>query len=319
MQEKIYECICGKTFTKPNSFNGHKSNCKEHLIACGNYERRKQQLAEKGERASARKAAQREATYKEKELKLELDLQNWLSKEPRCNKCGTIMLQKFGSGKFCSRKCSNSRTFSKDSLAKKSESAKISGQIRGAAEHAINLANYNSAPALCTMCGGALSWERRNRKVCSKSCYSKLRSQVRIATMQEYGLQHGTPQCYRYGFYNGIECDSSWELAFLLYHLDKNASIERNRDPFEYIDFDGSVRKYYPDFKLDNIYYEIKGYKDKSFEYKCSQFPYTLEIIDSNKIKKYLKYCIQTYGQNFAELYDTDRPSWLNKYIPAQK
>ena len=25
--EKIYTCKCGKTFTKPNQFNAHKSHC----------------------------------------------------------------------------------------------------------------------------------------------------------------------------------------------------------------------------------------------------------------------------------------------------
>lgn len=28
----MYRCICGKEFDKPNSFNAHKSHCKEHFI-----------------------------------------------------------------------------------------------------------------------------------------------------------------------------------------------------------------------------------------------------------------------------------------------
>ena len=28
----MYKCICGKEFDKPNSFNAHKSHCKEHYL-----------------------------------------------------------------------------------------------------------------------------------------------------------------------------------------------------------------------------------------------------------------------------------------------
>lgn len=29
----MYKCECGKEFEKPNSFNAHKSNCRDHYIA----------------------------------------------------------------------------------------------------------------------------------------------------------------------------------------------------------------------------------------------------------------------------------------------
>jgi len=29
---KEYRCICGKVFDNPQKFNGHKSNCKEHIL-----------------------------------------------------------------------------------------------------------------------------------------------------------------------------------------------------------------------------------------------------------------------------------------------
>jgi len=37
------------------------------------------------------------------------------------------------------------------------------------------------------------------------------------------------------GWYKGIWCDSSWELAFLIYHLDHNLSIKRCTDERTYI------------------------------------------------------------------------------------
>lgn len=41
-----------------------------------------------------------------------------------CSKCGKAVYEKYGSGKFCSRKCANSRTFSKETNEKRSKSNK---------------------------------------------------------------------------------------------------------------------------------------------------------------------------------------------------
>lgn len=41
-----------------------------------------------------------------------------------CSKCGKAVYEKYGSGKFCSRKCANSRTFSKETNEKRSKSVK---------------------------------------------------------------------------------------------------------------------------------------------------------------------------------------------------
>lgn len=41
-----------------------------------------------------------------------------------CEKCGRETAEKFGSGRFCSRQCSNSRTFSSDAKEKKREAVK---------------------------------------------------------------------------------------------------------------------------------------------------------------------------------------------------
>lgn len=40
---------------------------------------------------------------------------------------------------------------------------------------------------------------------------------------------------YHRGYYDNIWCDSSWELAFVVYCKEHNMSIERNKQSFEYI------------------------------------------------------------------------------------
>lgn len=58
------------------------------------------------------------------------------------------------------------------------------------------------------------------------------------------------------GWYKGYWCDSSWELAFVIYNLEHNIKFERNTTGYEYV-YDGITRKYFPDFymnDLDSIY-----------------------------------------------------------------
>lgn len=63
----------------------------------------------------------------------------------------------------------------------------------------------------------------------------------------------------KYGTYKGCYCDSGWELAVLMYCLDKNIPIQRNCQPFKYYTLDGKEHKYYPDFIIDGEYTEVKG------------------------------------------------------------
>jgi hypothetical protein len=64
------------------------------------------------------------------------------------------------------------------------------------------------------------------------------------------------------GWYKGIYCDSSWELAFLVYYLDHNKNIKRCEEKREYI-FNEETHIYYPDFITDEGIIEIKGYKSQ--------------------------------------------------------
>lgn len=117
-----------------------------------------------------------------------------------------------------------------------------------------------------------------------------------------------------YGTYKGFECDSSYELAFIVYCLDHDITVSRNNDYFMYT-FDGIKHKYFPDFVVDDQYIEIKGRVQEQDKAKWQQFPKdkTLKIIAGNAIKKYIKYCKETYGSHFVELYDSDKPSWKDR------
>lgn len=121
------------------------------------------------------------------------------------------------------------------------------------------------------------------------------------------GLRHGSGRGKK-GWYKGYWCDSTWELAWVIYNIEHDITFERNKIGFEYI-YEGKKRKYYPDFISSDIYYEIKGrrkYEDLDSENKekISQFKGNLEVIYEKQMKPYLIYVKEKYGKDFFKLYD---------------
>ena len=118
------------------------------------------------------------------------------------------------------------------------------------------------------------------------------------------GIRHGAGRG-KHGRYNGIRCDSTWELAWVIYQLDHNVDFERNNDGFDYF-FQGTKHKYYPDFILQgNDYIEIKAYETDKVKAKHSQFPYKLSVLYEDDIEKYISYVKSTYQvDDLTVLYD---------------
>lgn len=104
------------------------------------------------------------------------------------------------------------------------------------------------------------------------------------------------------GWFKGIFCDSSWELAFVIWNIENNKSIERCKEKREYI-FNGEKHIYIPDFIVENEVIEIKGYSSKQWEEKIKQNS-DVKVLYKNDIKPYLDYVISKYGKNFISLYE---------------
>ena len=104
------------------------------------------------------------------------------------------------------------------------------------------------------------------------------------------------------GWYKGIFCDSSWELAFVIWNIENNKPIERCKEKREYI-FKGEKHIYIPDFIVEDEVVEIKGYSSKQWEEKIKQNP-DIKVLYKNDIKPYLDYVISKYGKNFISLYE---------------
>ena len=114
---KEYICECGRVFDNPQRFNGHKSNCKIHHEVKGTLDQLKEKY-KKNRKGEGRKESERSQKQKLQNLK------DWLSVEHICEKCGKVMTEKFGSGRFCSKSCANSHERSEESRRKTSQSMK---------------------------------------------------------------------------------------------------------------------------------------------------------------------------------------------------
>jgi len=104
------------------------------------------------------------------------------------------------------------------------------------------------------------------------------------------------------GIYKGYWCDSSYELAWVIYNIDHNIKFERNYKSFPY-EYNNKIHKYIPDFILNKNYIEIKGYINDTTKCKIKNFPY-VKILMLNDLKTELDYVISKYGKNFIDLYD---------------
>lgn len=203
--------------------------------------------------------------------------------------------------RFCSQSCANGHFHSEETKLKISNSCsgkKGSGYIDG-----------RSSEKKCCDCGKLISYKSNTGK-CSKclkidSEYQKsLSDKISKALKGKAGGYREKGGRGKQGWYKGYFCNSSWELAYVIYCLENKIKITRNTEGFEY-SFENEIHKYYPDFILeDGSYVEIKGYKTEKVNAKHSQFKYPLEVIDKAKIGAYIDYVINKYGKDFVNMYE---------------
>ena len=223
-----------------------------------------------------------------------------------CPKCGKEFIvectqSEFNRGKykkFCSRQCANARVHSVQTKNK------IANSLTNYYAH-----NEHHQPLLktyyCKECGKPFtikdSRDITGRQYCSTNCKTIwLKNNVKWGG-HRVGSGHG-----KSGWYKGVYCSSTWELAFLVYCLDHNIHIERCKDIRQYV-YNGKIYKYYPDFVTDDGIIEIKGYSTKQWEAKRKYNP-DIIVLYRDDMKRYLSYVHDKYTNNLVELYDNSKP-----------
>lgn len=116
------------------------------------------------------------------------------------------------------------------------------------------------------------------------------------------GKRHGSGRGKK-GWYKGIFCDSSWELAYVIYCIDHKIPIKRCEEKRIY-EWDGNKHIYIPDFVINNdTIIEIKGYNTKQWQIKQQQ-NLDVVVLYKKEMKPYLDYVINKYGTNYIDLYE---------------
>lgn len=122
------------------------------------------------------------------------------------------------------------------------------------------------------------------------------------------GKRHGSGRGKK-GWYKEIFCDSSWELAYVVFCKEHDISIKRNIVSYPYV-WNGKTRKYIPDFIVgeESEIVEIKGYETEQWKAKLKSVA-SIKVIGKNDIKKYIDYVEGKYGKNFISLYEKEDKS----------
>jgi hypothetical protein len=165
--------------------------------------------------------------------------------------------------------------------------------------------NYDSTKIrFCLDCGSKLG--NGNKSGYCRKCYIKhcdiKEKQSKWAKEHHIGGYNFGAGGGKKGKYDNILFDSSWELAFYLYHKDHNLYIERCTEIRKY-KIDGIEKNYIPDFITDDGIIEIKGYDTKVSIAKAKYNP-DIKILRRKEMQKYLDYVIKTYGKDFTKLYN---------------
>lgn len=154
-------------------------------------------------------------------------------------------------------------------------------------------------------------YQRSGKPCCSRnvsSCSAIQKKQSAKARGRKYQphLNHGYGKS---GWYKGIWCESSWELAWVIFHLEHKTPFTRCSDIFKCFDKEGIEREYHPDFKCLGYWIEIKGWETEKWKLKASQFPYPekLVVLRQKDLTEIFTYVLDKYGSNYTDLYEVNQ------------
>lgn len=215
-----------------------------------------------------------------------------------CEKCqqSYSTSAEWGSKRFCCRACANSRFRPQELRAR--VGAKLRGRKSKPESIQKGLATRRARgnlrqPHACIMCGGPV--HKSHKRTCSRECW--IESKRAYALKQE---SHGG--CHK-GKYNGIPCDSTYELAFLIWNLDHSIDIARCNHTYSYT-YKGKLYSYKPDFVVEGQVVEIKGWMTSRSKAKLEQNPHVY-LVDKNDIQPFIKYVKTKYKvKDLRDLYD---------------
>jgi predicted nucleic acid-binding Zn ribbon protein len=234
---------------------------------------------------------------KSQEAQYEKRSSKYNSNPKKCLKCNSVIPYEKRINKFCSHSCSAS-TMNKNRTIHYSEDAKRKLKELGA--KIPRKYGWSTYEKKCIICNEAffVDWIKKSKKTCSDKCRSKAHALNNYKKDITFG---------KWGYYQGIYCASSWELAFLIYNKDLKKDIQRCRLTFDYR-MNDEDKTYFPDFLIDAIIYEVKGRELEDVALKTQAVidaGYQIELIRKKEITPIIKFLKEKYKvKDLTELYD---------------
>lgn len=121
------------------------------------------------------------------------------------------------------------------------------------------------------------------------------------AKLKNGGYRQGSGRGKK-GWYKGFFCDSSWELAYVVYCLDHNVDIKRNTERRQYA-WNDKIMNYIPDFIVDGKLIEIKGYKTAQWMAKLAANP-DITVLYEEDLQPVLEYVKHKHGADYISIYE---------------
>lgn len=167
---------------------------------------------------------------------------------------------------------------------------------------------------------------------------NEVKLKIRQTCLNKYGVTHPSqvPEIQRKiisgkYIFNNIKFDTLPELAFYIYLKDFKVNFEyHNSDYWFDYEFNNKIYRYFPDFKIGTIFFEIKGdqffenkdqnnkmicpyhnksWTDERYQLECQKYEAkhqcmlknSVVILTSVKYSKYLNYINAKYGKNYLK------------------
>ena len=140
------------------------------------------------------------------------------------------------------------------------------------------------------------------------ACQESVRRKISASMMGNHNNDPSKTGRGKKGWYKGIFCSSSYELAYLIYCLDHNINIKRCDKVYDY-EYRGKHYKYYPDFIVDGTIIEIKGFWTEQVDAKtASVTDMPIKVLYRKDLKEVFDYINSTYDKqvdkNIHELFE---------------
>ena len=181
--------------------------------------------------------------------------------------------------------------------------------------------------------------KQTNLKLYGNACSlhgEEVQKKVENTLLKHYGVKHYAQseefhhRRYKRYFYDNIYFYSQDELAFYIFHKDKNYVIEIEPVSLGYV-YKNKTYKYFPDFKINNKLIEIKGmqflkedgtwfnpyrksnWTDEEYKESCEKYEAKHQCALANNVeiiydcKEYIKYVKETYGKNYLKQFLVDK------------